>query len=252
MLHLRDQYRDLPTPHPLYHSLRTSFKFLQLFMRDNEDATSPRLTPPNAPLALSRSFRPVCASAQSGQELPCPICRNTKSVDDGDSTGSGGGSVVEQDLLAGRGDRSSSALGFTHKTTIEHTSSISKGIAFPDAISTAKSELGGGHGKHSSEGEGDEDDGFHVDSLQDNRTITEINRIRTGGVTHEFRTNRKLTYEDRTSNGGRSLFYPVENFEHAHNFPTDGTDVTGHRRTRSGFTGYETNIKRIIRTDTNG
>ncbi|KAH3803406.1 hypothetical protein DPMN_131666 [Dreissena polymorpha] len=36
---------------------------------------------------------------------------------------------------------------------------------------------------------------------QDNRTVTDIHRIRTGGVTHEFRTNRKLTYEDRTSNG---------------------------------------------------
>ncbi|KAH3701747.1 hypothetical protein DPMN_076742 [Dreissena polymorpha] len=73
---------------------------------------------------------------------------------------------------------------------------------------------------------------------QDNRTLTDINRIRTGGVTHEFRTNRKLTYEDRTSNGGLCPFYPVENFEHAQNFPTGGTDVTGHRRTRNGFTGY--------------
>ncbi|KAH3831723.1 hypothetical protein DPMN_104993 [Dreissena polymorpha] len=52
-------------------------------------------------------------------------------------------------------------------------------------------------------------------------------------------------YVDRTSNGGLCPFYPVENFEHAQNFPTDGTDVTGHRRTRSGFNGYETNIKRI-------
>ncbi|KAH3690637.1 hypothetical protein DPMN_191324 [Dreissena polymorpha] len=73
---------------------------------------------------------------------------------------------------------------------------------------------------------------------QDNWTLTDINRIRTGGVTHEFRTNRKLTHEDRTSNG-------VENFEHAQNFPTDGTDINGYRRTRSGFTGYETDIKRI-------
>ncbi|KAH3829194.1 hypothetical protein DPMN_131186 [Dreissena polymorpha] len=73
----------------------------------------------------------------------------------------------------------------------------------------------------------------------------------TGGVTHEFRTNRKLTYEDRTSDGNLCPFYPVENFEHAQNFPIDGMDVTGHRRTRSGFTGYETDIKRI-RTDKNG
>ncbi|KAH3849393.1 hypothetical protein DPMN_091792 [Dreissena polymorpha] len=33
-----------------------------------------------------------------------------------------------------------------------------------------------------------------------------MNRIRTGGVTHEFQTNRKLTYEDRTSNGGLCPF----------------------------------------------
>ncbi|KAH3741625.1 hypothetical protein DPMN_048350 [Dreissena polymorpha] len=67
----------------------------------------------------------------------------------------------------------------------------------------------------------------------------------------EFRTNRKLMYEDRTSNGDFCPFYPVEKFEQAQNFPTDGTDVTGHRRARSGFTGYETDIKRI-RTESNG
>ncbi|KAH3755150.1 hypothetical protein DPMN_189837 [Dreissena polymorpha] len=77
---------------------------------------------------------------------------------------------------------------------------------------------------------------------QDNRTLTDRNRIRTGGVPHEFRTNRKLTYEDRISNGYLCRFYPVENFEHAQNFPTDGTDVTEHRRTRSGCSGYETGI----------
>ncbi|KAH3786425.1 hypothetical protein DPMN_164532 [Dreissena polymorpha] len=86
---------------------------------------------------------------------------------------------------------------------------------------------------------------------QDNRTLKDIIRIRTGCGTHEFRTNRKLTYADRTSNGGLCPFYRVENFEHAQNFPTDGTDVIGHRRTSSEFTGYETDIKRI-RTNTNG
>ncbi|KAH3690436.1 hypothetical protein DPMN_193754 [Dreissena polymorpha] len=83
------------------------------------------------------------------------------------------------------------------------------------------------------------------------RTFTDRNRIRTGGVPQEFRTNRKLKYEDSTSNGDLCPFYPVENMEHAQNLPTDGTDVTGLRRTRSGFTGYETDIKRI-RTDTSG
>ncbi|KAH3791344.1 hypothetical protein DPMN_144827 [Dreissena polymorpha] len=47
--------------------------------------------------------------------------------------------------------------------------------------------------------------------------INEQKRILTGGVTHEFRTNRKLTYEDRTLNGDLCSFYPVENFEHAQN-----------------------------------
>ncbi|KAH3697242.1 hypothetical protein DPMN_084734 [Dreissena polymorpha] len=78
-------------------------------------------------------------------------------------------------------------------------------------------------------------------------TVNYVNN--SGGVTHEFRINLKLTYEDRTSNRDLCPFYPVENFEHAQNFPTEGTDVTGHRRTMSGFTGYETDIKRI-RTDT--
>ncbi|KAH3875044.1 hypothetical protein DPMN_038303 [Dreissena polymorpha] len=50
---------------------------------------------------------------------------------------------------------------------------------------------------------------------RNNRTLTDINRIRTGGVTHEFRTNHKLTYEDRRTNGDLDPFYPVENFEHA-------------------------------------
>ncbi|KAH3882344.1 hypothetical protein DPMN_006279 [Dreissena polymorpha] len=65
------------------------------------------------------------------------------------------------------------------------------------------------------------------------------------------RCNARVPNKDRTSNGDLCPFYPVENFEHAQNFPTDRTDVTGHRRTRSGFTGYATDIKRI-RTDTNG
>ena len=51
------------------------------------------------------------------------------------------------------------------------------------------------------------------------------NRISTGYVTHEFRTNRMVTDSDRTSNGCLCPFCPVETFE--------------------------TDIKRI-RTDTNG
>ena len=35
------------------------------------------------------------------------------------------------------------------------------------------------------------------------------------------------------------------------NFPADGADINGHHRTRNGFTGLETDIKRI-RTDRNG
>ena len=77
------------------------------------------------------------------------------------------------------------------------------------------------------------------------------NRISTGDVTHEFRTNRMVTDSERTSNGRLCPFCPMESFEHAQNFPPDGTDINGHHRTRNGFTGLETDIKRI-RTDTNG
>ena len=64
---------------------------------------------------------------------------------------------------------------------------------------------------------------------------------------HEFRTNRIVTDSDRTSNGRLSPFCPVD----VQNFPPDRTDISGHQRTRNGFTGLETDIKRI-RTDTNG
>ena len=87
------------------------------------------------------------------------------------------------------------------------------------------------------------------------------NRISTGDVTHEFRTNRTVTDSDRTPNGRLCPFCPVESFEHVQNSPPDGTDINGHHRTRTdinghhrtrnGFTGLETDIKRI-RTDTNG
>ena len=60
-----------------------------------------------------------------------------------------------------------------------------------------------------------------------------------------------VTDSDRTSNGCLYPFCPVESFEHVQNFPPDGTDINGHHRTRNGFTGLETDIKRI-RTDTNG
>ena len=60
-----------------------------------------------------------------------------------------------------------------------------------------------------------------------------------------------VTDSDRTSNGLLCPFCPVESFEHVQNFPTDETDINGHQRTRNGFTGLETDIKRI-RTDTNG
>ena len=82
-------------------------------------------------------------------------------------------------------------------------------------------------------------------------TLTDKNRISTGDVTHEFRTNRTVTDSYRTSNGRLSPFCPVESFEHVQNFPPDRTDINGHHRTRNGFTGLETDIKRI-RTDTNG
>ena len=76
------------------------------------------------------------------------------------------------------------------------------------------------------------------------------NRISTGDETHQYRTNRKVTDSDSTSNGCLCPFCPVESFEHVQNFPSDGTDINGHRRTRNGFTRLETDIKRI-RTDTN-
>ena len=43
-------------------------------------------------------------------------------------------------------------------------------------------------------------------------------------------------HADRTSNRRICPFCSVEIFEHAQNFPPDKTDITGHRRTRSGFT----------------
>ena len=75
--------------------------------------------------------------------------------------------------------------------------------------------------------------------------------MRTGDVTKEFRTNRMVTDSVPTSNGRLCPFCPVESFEHAQNFPPDGTDINGHQRTRNGFIGLETDIKRI-RPDTNG
>ena len=79
-------------------------------------------------------------------------------------------------------------------------------------------------------------------------TLTDKNRISTGDVTHEFRINRMVTDSDRTSNGRLCPFCPVESFEHVQNFPPDVTDINGHHRTRNGFTGLETDSKRI-RTD---
>ena len=55
---------------------------------------------------------------------------------------------------------------------------------------------------------------------------TDKNRISTGDVTHEFRTNRMVTDSNRTSNGSLCPFCPVESFEHVQNFPPDGTDIT--------------------------
>ena len=83
------------------------------------------------------------------------------------------------------------------------------------------------------------------------RTLTDKSWISTGDVTHEFRTNRMVTDSDRTSNGRLCPFCLVESFEHVQNFPPDGTDINGYHRTRNGFTGLETDIKRI-RTDMNG
>ena len=82
-------------------------------------------------------------------------------------------------------------------------------------------------------------------------TLTDKNRISTGDVTHEFRTNSMVMDSDRTSNGRLCPFCPVESFEHVQNFPPDRTDINGHHRTRNGFTRLETDIKRK-RTDTNG
>ena len=58
-----------------------------------------------------------------------------------------------------------------------------------------------------------------------------------------------VTDSNRTSNGCVCVC-PVESFELVKNFPPDGTDINGHHRTRSGFTGLETDIKQI-RMDTN-
>ena len=77
--------------------------------------------------------------------------------------------------------------------------------------------------------------------------LTDKNRISTGYVTHEFRTNCMVTVSDHTSNG---RFCPVESFEHVQNFPPDGMDINGHHQTRNGFTGLETDVKQI-RTDMN-
>ena len=56
------------------------------------------------------------------------------------------------------------------------------------------------------------------------------NRISTGDVTHEFRTNRMVKDSERTSNGRLCPFCPMESFEHVQNFPRDGTEsrnITG-------------------------
>ena len=79
----------------------------------------------------------------------------------------------------------------------------------------------------------------------------DYNEVGRAQIKHEFRINRMVTDSDRTSNGRLYPFCPVESFEHVQNFPPDGTDMNGHHRTRNGFTGLETDIKRI-RTDTNG
>ena len=46
-------------------------------------------------------------------------------------------------------------------------------------------------------------------------------------LTHKFRTNCMVTDCEHTSNGRLCPFCPVESFEHAQNFPPDGTDITG-------------------------
>ena len=72
-----------------------------------------------------------------------------------------------------------------------------------------------------------------------------LKRISTVDVTHEFRTNRMLTDNDHTPNGGLCPFCRVEIFEHAQNFP-----MNRQRRTRSGFIEKETEMKRYERTRT--
>ena len=55
-------------------------------------------------------------------------------------------------------------------------------------------------------------------------------RLSTGDVPHKFRTNRMVTDSELTSNGllcPLKAFCPVESFEHAQNFPSDGTDING-------------------------
>ena len=47
------------------------------------------------------------------------------------------------------------------------------------------------------------------------------NRISTGDVTHEFRTNRMVTDSDRTSNGRLCLFKTSQRMERT------STDITG-------------------------
>ena len=88
-------------------------------------------------------------------------------------------------------------------------------------------------------------------TLKFHRTVTDNNWISTGDVTHKFRTNRMVTDSECSPNGRLCPFCEVESFEHAQNFPPDGTDINGHHRTRNGFTGLETDIKRI-RPDAKG
>ena len=66
--------------------------------------------------------------------------------------------------------------------------------------------------------------GSSLVEVQEYRTLTDTNRISTD-VTHAFRTNCMLTDKDGTSNG---RLCPVEIFEHAQNFPTEGPDIADH------------------------
>ena len=52
-----------------------------------------------------------------------------------------------------------------------------------------------------------------------------IKRPLIGAVMHEFRTNRMLTDRDSTSNGRLCPFCPLEIFEHAQNFLSNGIDI---------------------------